>query len=68
MSFKNMATARTAALSRTADEDTYPSFMRIATSPINSKFLSQQPNVPTFGYITIKDGTTVVRDIHFRKL
>ena len=53
---QNMATARSAALSRTADIIDFPSFFSIAYSPINGKILNQQPNVPSFGYITIKDG------------
>lgn len=56
---QNMATARAAALSPTQAVIDFPSFFNIEYSPVNGKLLNQQPNVPSFGYITIKDGTLI---------
>lgn len=53
---QNMATARPAALSPIASPYEFPSFFNLENSPVTGKLNNQQPNVPSFGYVTIKDG------------
>lgn len=56
---QNMATARAAALSPLADPSDFPTFFKIPYSPVTGQLLSLQPKVPTFGFITIKDGKLI---------